>query len=57
LEGEYLMSNARDLADIAQGTAGKVVGYDDTGDVTELETQREEDDYIADEMIDMEWSK
>jgi hypothetical protein len=51
------MSNARDLADIAQGTAGKVVGYDDTGDVTELETQRTEDDYIVDEMVDMEWAK
>ena len=51
------MSNARDLADVAQGTAGKVVGYDDTRDITELETQRTEDDYIVDEMVDMEWSK
>jgi hypothetical protein len=50
-------SNARKLADIVKGTAGKVVGYDDTGEIKELETQRTEDDYIADEMVDMQWAK
>ena len=51
------MSNARKLADMISGTEGKVIGYDDSGDLVELETQRTEDDYIADEMMGMEWDK
>jgi hypothetical protein len=50
-------SKARQLADIVKGTAGAVVGYDDNGDVKELELQRTEDDYIADEMVDMKWAE
>ena len=49
-------SKARKLADMSSGTEGKVIGYDEVGEVVELETQRTEDDYIADEMVDMGWA-
>jgi hypothetical protein len=49
------MSNARTIAELVKGSADEVVSYDDNGDVIR-QLGRSEDDYIADEIIDL-WSE
>jgi hypothetical protein len=50
-------SKGRKLADMMNGTEGKAVGYDENGELSELETDvYSEDDYIVDELVDYQWN-
>jgi len=54
-----MASKGRQLASLINngtGNENKVIGYDENGELSELEEQYVEDDYIVDELVDYQWN-